>query len=184
VTLLLAAGDSVVQQLLVQVTGSVVATLGALLVALVIYKRTRTDEAQRLTDVLNNERKLRREERAFLAMQEVRAAVAVLGPALARRNELVSGTGNGPRIAELVQELRHVVHLERIHLAGDDRELLDRILSVTGVWEHAKWGEEWRAWTDDLNDFLETVSESLTARIEGNVGAVPQMPPWVPRERD
>ncbi|SNR99132.1 hypothetical protein SAMN06272737_1585 [Blastococcus mobilis] len=69
-------GDPFWEQALVSFLG----TFGALGVAIVVYRLTRNDEGKRLTRVLDSERTQRREERAFLAMQEIRTALSTLAP--------------------------------------------------------------------------------------------------------
>lgn len=173
-TVVVVAGDPLWQQLLVSFAG----TAGALLVAWVVYSRTRRDEAQRLKDVLENERVLRREERAFLAMQAIRAALGALGPVMAKRRSLPGFRDDGPSIPELVQELRHVVHLEHIHLHGEERDACGRLYAVTEVWQKSQPGAEWIQRTEDLNGFLDGMTRYFTARIDGLPGSVPAKPSW------
>jgi hypothetical protein len=168
-------GDPFWEQALVSFFG----TLGALGVAYVIYRLTRNDEDKRLTRVLDNERIQRREERAFLAMQEIRASLSALGPVIAQRNSMFfPGRDGGPSIGDMVDDLRHVVHLQHIHLQGEERDACGRLYAVTTDWQKAEAGNQWRAWTDDLNDFLDGMARYFSARIKDEPATMPDKPSW------
>ncbi|MGZ4538684.1 MAG: hypothetical protein ACXVXT_05195 [Blastococcus sp.] len=157
---------------------SIVGTLGALFVAYVIYRFTRKDEDKRLTKVLQDERTQRQEERTFLALQEIRTALAELGPVLAQRNAPRFIRDPAPPIPEMIERLQQVVHLQHVHLHGPDRDACGRLSAVTTDWRKATPGEEWRTWTNDLNDFLDGAARYFTARIKGEVASMPSKPSW------
>jgi hypothetical protein len=168
-------GDPFWQQGLVSFLG----TLGALGVAYVIYRLTRKDEDTRLAKVLENERTQRREERAFLALQAIRTALAEVGPVMAQRNSMFyPGRDGGPSVGDMVENLRTVIHLESIHLHGDEHDACSLVYTVTSDWTKARAGDEWRAWTNDLNDFLDGTSRYFSSRIKGQPAEMPSRPSW------
>lgn len=170
-------GDSVWQQVGVSLLG----TLGALLVAYVIYLLTRKDEDKRLTKTLEQERVRRQEERGFLALQEIRTALSTLSPALAERNKGPIGFSSGPSIAELVEYLTEVIHLQHVHLRGKEYEACDRLYAAGITYlkdAPPAAGPERRKFTDDLNDFIHEMALYLTARIKGETAVIPAKPPW------
>lgn len=161
-----------------QASVSFLGTLGALVVAYVIYRLSRRDEDTRLKRVLDNERTQRREERAFLAMQEIRTALAAVGPVMAHRNRMPGVRDPGPTIAEMIENLRTVIHLENIHLQPEDRHACALVYAVTADWSKATPGNQWRAWTEDLNTFLDGISDYFSARIASEPGKLPDKPSW------
>jgi hypothetical protein len=161
-----------------QASVSFLGTLGALAVAFVIYRLTRRDEDTRLSKVLDNERTQRREERAFLALQEIRTALAAVGPVMADRNALPMFREPGPTIPDVIGNLRTVIHLENIHLQEAERHACALVYTVTADYSKASPGTEWRAWTEDLNAFLDGVSAYFSARIAGKPGKLPDKPSW------